>query len=102
MCIFEFLVVDYKRENTEKWKKNHQEAQARNLLYSIENSCQKQHKIYAAHGECVSDLTGINKQVKYYFSYVLQKYIVLSWLSEILRTLSTDIFLISRGQLLIR
>lgn len=43
MCIFEFLVVDYKRANTEKWKKNHQEAQARNLLYSIENSCQKQH-----------------------------------------------------------
>lgn len=86
-------------------KNNHPEAQARNLLYSIENSYQNQHKIYSAHGECVSDLTGINKQVKYYFSYVLQKYIVLSeihWLSEILWSLSTDIFLISRGQLLIR
>lgn len=45
-------------------KNNHQEAQARNLLYSIGNSCQRHHKIYTAHGDCVSDLTGINKQLK--------------------------------------
>lgn len=44
-----------------KNEKNYQEAEARNLLYSIGNSCQNHHKIYTAHGECMSDLTDINK-----------------------------------------
>lgn len=48
------------------------------------------------------DLTGINKQAKNIVSDVLQKYTVLRWLSEILRMPSTDVFLIPRGQLLIR
>lgn len=66
MWIFEGLVVDDERENTEEWKIIIKKLKLETYSSVLETAAKDSTK-FIRHMENVSDLTGISKQVKNYY-----------------------------------